>query len=132
MSETIDFRRTSEAPEDAGSIKPMFPGLIIVRQDLKGYLFDILEPHDSSLKDNAVKAVSLAKFAEHYWSLFARIQLIGKKKGTDGVERYFSLDVGNGAVRKIVLAVTTNNQLNQVFDTEAVPGFNDHQYGATP
>ena len=40
----------------------------------------ILEPHDSSLKDNAVKAVGLAKFAEHYWSLFARIQLIRKKK----------------------------------------------------
>ena len=92
----------------------------------------ILEPHDSSLKDNAVKAVGLVKFAEHYWSLFARIQLIRKKKVAGGVERYFCLDVGNGAVRKKVLAVTTNNQLDQVFDTEAMPGFNDHQYGATP
>ena len=59
----------------------------------------ILEPHDSSLKDNAVKAVGLAKFVQHYWSLFARIQLIRKKKGAGGVERYFCLDVGNGAVR---------------------------------
>ena len=111
--------------EDAGNTKPMFPDLVIVRQDSKGYLFDILEPHDSSLKDNAVKAVGLAKFAEQYWNLFARIQMIRKKKGTDGVERYFRLDVGNSAIRKKVLAVTTNNQLDQIFDTDAAPGFNE-------
>jgi type III restriction enzyme len=58
-------------------------------------LFDILEPHDPSLKDNAAKAVGLAKFAEQHWALFDRIQLIRKKKGADGVERYFRLDVGD-------------------------------------
>lgn len=106
--------------EDAGSVKPMFPDLLVVRQDAKGYLFDILEPHDPSLKDNAAKAVGLAKFAEQHWALFARIQLIRKKKGADGVERYFRLDVGNDAVRKKVLTVTTNSQLDQVFDDEAM------------
>jgi len=105
--------------EDAGSIKPMFPDLLIVRQDSKGFLFDILEPHASSLKDNTNKAVGLAKFAENHWELFDRIQLIRKKKGADGVERYFRLDVGNDSVRKKVLAVTTNSQLDQVFDDEA-------------
>jgi len=106
--------------EEAGSVKPLFPDLLVVRQDSKGYLFDILEPHDPSLKDNAAKAVGLAKFAEKHWDLFDRIQLIRKKKGADGVERYFRLDVGKEAVRKKVLAVTTNNQLDQVFDDEAV------------
>jgi type III restriction enzyme len=108
--------------EEAGSVKPMFPDLVIVRQDSKGYLFDILEPHDPSLKDNAAKAAGLAKFAEQHWALFDRIQLIRKKKGADGVERHFRLDVGNDAVRKKVLAVTTNSQLDQVFDEEAVIG----------
>jgi len=106
--------------EDAGNVKPMFPDLLVVRQDAKGYLFDILEPHDPSLKDNAAKAVGLAKFAEQHWALFDRIQLIRKKKGADGVERYFRLDVGNDAVRKKVLAVTSNRQLDQIFDDEAV------------
>lgn len=108
--------------EEAGSVKPMFPDLLVVRQDAKGYQFDILEPHDPSLKDNAAKVVGLAKFAEQHWALFDRIQLIRKQKGADGVKRYFRLDVGNGAVRKKVLAVTTNNQLDQVFDEEAVTG----------
>jgi type III restriction enzyme len=105
--------------EDDGSIKPMFPDMLVVRRDLKGFLFDILEPHDPNFKDNAAKAVGLAKFAEKQWALFDRIQLIRKKKGADGVERYFRLDVGNDAVRKKVLAVTTNSQLDQVFDANA-------------
>lgn len=107
--------------EYAGGIKPMFPDMIVVRQDSKGYLFDILEPHDPSLKDNAAKAVGLAKFAEKHWTLFDRIQLIRKKKGPDGTEHYFRLDVGNAAVRKKVLPVTDNDQLDRVFDEEAHP-----------
>ena len=98
----------------------MFPDLLVVRQDAKGFLFDILEPYDPSLKDNAAKAVGLAKFAERHWAWFDRIQLICRQRGADGVERYFRLDMGNHAVRKQVLAVTTNSQLDQVFDAEAV------------
>ncbi len=105
--------------EDAGSVKPMFPDLLIVRQDSKGFLFDILEPHDPSLKDNAPKAVGLAKFAEKHWNLFDRIQLIRKRKGADGTEQYFRLDVGNNAIRQKVLSVTTNSQLDQIFDQES-------------
>jgi type III restriction enzyme len=105
--------------EEAGSVKPMFPDLLVVRQDSKGYLFDILEPHHPGLKDNAAKAVGLAKFAERHWTLFSRIQLIRKKKGASGEERYFRLDVGDDAVRKKVLAVTTNSQLDAVFDENA-------------
>ena len=106
--------------EEAGSVKPMFPDLLVVRQDSQGLQFDILEPHDPSLKDNAAKALGLAKFAEQHWASFDRIQLIRKKKGADGVEKYFRLDVGNAAVRKKVMAVTSNSQLDQVFDDEAV------------
>ena len=106
--------------EEAGNVKPMFPDLLVVRRDSKGHLFDILEPHGASLRDNVAKALGLAKFAEQHWALFDRIQLIRKKRGSDGVERYFRLDVGDDAVRKKVLAATTNSQLDQLFEDEAV------------
>lgn len=106
---------------DAGSIKPMFPDLLIVRKDEQGFQFDILEPHDPSRNDNLAKAVGLAEFAEKHWDLFQRIQLIRKKRGADGVERYYRLDVGNTAIRNKVLAITSNTQLNQIFDEEASP-----------
>lgn len=106
--------------EDGGDIRPMYPDLLVVRKDSKGFMFDILEPHHSSLKDNAAKAVGLAKFAEKHWNMFNRIQLIRKQNGADGVERYIRLDVGKDATRKKVLAVTTNNQLDQVFDELAM------------
>ena len=91
-------------------------GRAVARQDGNDLSFDILEPHDPSLKDNCDKAVGLARFAEKYWSRFDRIQLIRKKAGADGAERFFRLDVGKDQVRKKVLAVTSNAQLDQVFD----------------
>lgn len=103
----------------AGNIKPMFPDFIVIRKDTKGYLFDILEPHDPSLKDNFAKAVGLAEFAEKHWDLFQRIQLIRKKRGVDGLERYFRLDVGIEAIRKKILAVSDNITLDQIFEAEA-------------
>ncbi len=106
---------------DAGSIKPMFPDLLIVCKDEQGFQFDILEPHDPSRDDNYVKAVGLAEFAEKHWNLFQRIQLIRKKRGADGVERYYRLDMGNSAVRNKVLRITNSSQLDQVFDDEAKP-----------
>jgi type III restriction enzyme len=105
---------------DAGSIKSMYPDLIMVRKDSRGFQFDILEPHNPNFRDNAAKSVGLAEFAEKHWGLFDRIQLIRKKKGADGMDRYYRLDMGNDVVRQKVLAVTDNNQLDQVFETEAI------------
>ena len=102
-----------------GEIKSMFPDMLVIRQDEKEFLFDILEPHDSNRDDNADKVVGLAEFAEKHWKLFDRIQLIRKKRAPDGKERYYRLDVGKEAVRKKVLAVESNNQLDSVFDEEA-------------
>jgi len=104
---------------DAGTTKPMFPDLLIVRQDSKGFQFDILEPHDPNLKDNWAKAVGLAVFAEKHWALFGRIQLIRKKRSPGGKDRYYRLDVGKESVRKKVLAVSSNNQIDQLFEEQA-------------
>lgn len=105
---------------EAGLIKPMYPDLIVVRQDTKGIQFDILEPHNPSLRDNASKAVGLAEFSEKHWGLFGRIQLIRKKRGEEGVDRYYRLDMGNDAVRRKVLSVTSNDQLDQIFEADAI------------
>jgi type III restriction enzyme len=104
---------------EAGTIKPMFPDLLVVRQDSKGFQFDILEPHDPSRDDNAAKVVGLAEFAEKYWDLFGRIQLIRKMKARDGKNHYYRLDVGELATRKKVLAVKSNDELDRIFDQEA-------------
>ena len=100
---------------DAGAIKPMFPDLVIVRKVKDGFRFDILEPHDPSRDDNFAKAVGLAEFAEKHSTLFDRIQLIRKQRAPDGKERFYRLDVGKESVRKKVLKVNDNSQLDQVF-----------------
>ena len=104
---------------EGGGVKPMFPDLVIIRQDAKGFQFDILEPHDPSLGDNAAKARGLAEFAEKHWHLFGRIQLIRKKRGHDGQEHYFRLDMSKIGVRQQVLTVSNNDQLDRIFEEEA-------------
>ncbi|MGC9396856.1 MAG: DEAD/DEAH box helicase [Anaerolineae bacterium] len=101
---------------DGGAYKSMFPDLLIVRRDADGFLFDILEPHDPSLADNAAKARGLAAFAEKHWHQFDRIQLIRKRTGPDGQEHYYRLDVGKDSVRRNVLAISDNAALDRLFE----------------
>lgn len=100
----------------AGTVRPMFPDLLVIRRDNEGFLFDILEPHDPSRDDNYFKAVGMAEFAEKHWNLFGRIQLIRKKRGSDGKERFYRLDVSKDAIRKQVLPITSNQQLDSLFE----------------
>jgi type III restriction enzyme len=97
----------------------MYPDMVIVRQVDDSFSFDILEPHDPSLRDNAAKAVGLAKFVENHPYKFERVQLIRKQRGSDGREHFYRLDVGNSAVRRDVLKVSDNNQLDQLFENQA-------------
>jgi type III restriction enzyme len=105
--------------EDGGLVKAMFPDMVIVRQKEDDFRFDILEPHDSSRKDNAAKAVGLAKFVEDHPCSFDRVQLICQRRGADGREHYYPLDMGKEPVRCQVLAVSDNNQLDQIFERKA-------------
>ncbi|WP_295435780.1 DEAD/DEAH box helicase family protein [uncultured Thiodictyon sp.] len=104
-----------------GAERPMFPDLVVVRQGeaagsaVGGYRFDILEPHDPSLADNFEKAVGLARFAERHGHLFHRIQLIRKQPSKAGGECYVRLELNSEAVRKQVLLVTANPQLDALF-----------------
>jgi type III restriction enzyme len=103
----------------SGTPRPMFPDLLIVRKDARGFLFDILEPHDPSLGDNYAKAVGLAQFAERHGHLFGRIELIRKNRTLAGGERYFRLDLNRIDVRRQVLPINSNEQLDQIFGREA-------------
>lgn len=104
---------------DGSATKSMYPDLVIVRHDGKRYLFDILEPHDPSRNDNAVKARGLAEFAEKHPYLFDRIQLIRKQRGADGKEKYYRLDMAKNTVSQLVRDAITDTQLDQIFDQKA-------------
>jgi type III restriction enzyme len=103
-----------------GVTTPMFPDLIIVRTNASGYVFDILEPHDPSRKDNYPKAVGLAKFAEKHGEYFGRIQLIRKSKGADKRDHFYRLDMSKLSIRNRVRGVTSNAELDRIFDEEAI------------
>ncbi len=100
----------------AGEIKPMFPDLVVVRQEGEDFAVDILEPHDSSLADNCDKARGLAEFAKKHGHQFGRIELIRKLRSAAGTEQYYRLDMNRSDVQAKVLLITTNAQLNQLFE----------------
>ena len=118
----LDRKKWSlEIPYEAdGGIKSMFPDLIIVRRGTHGYVFDVLEPHDPSRKDNYPKAVGLAKFADNHGELFGRIQLIRKEKGADGREHFYRLDMSKLSIRKKVIGITSNTEIDRIFFNDAV------------
>ena len=110
-----------EVPYEVNGVAtPMYPDLIIVRADAHGYIFDILEPHDPSRKDNCPKAVGLAKFADKHWDKYGRIQLVRKQKGPDGKEHFYRLDMSKTSVRQKVRGITTNEELDRIFSEDAV------------
>lgn len=102
-----------------GVAVPMFPDLVIVRADAQGYIFDILEPHDASRKDNCPKAVGLARFAEKHWDIFGRIELIREMRGPDGQMHFYRLDMAKATVRNRVRGITNNAELDRIFNEEA-------------
>ena len=104
--------------ESGGQVVPMFPDLIVVRKVGDEYIFDILEPHNPSLGDNFEKAVGFAKFAEQHGALFGRIEMIRAATGAAGKGAFVGLDFNKTTVRKKVLLITSNPQLDALFDSD--------------
>lgn len=99
-----------------GVTVPMYPDLIVIREVDDRFIYDILEPHDSSRKDNYPKAVGLARFSQEHGHLFGRIQLIRLERGVDGKNHFYRLDLGNTKIIKRVKGITSNSELDRVFD----------------
>jgi type III restriction enzyme len=107
--------------ESNGETTSMFPDLLVIRSKKGGFIYDILEPHDPTRKDNWEKAVGLAKFADKHGDIFGRIQLIWKmnKHGNDS---FYRLDMSKLGIRKEVCGITTNGELDRIFEKEAITG----------
>lgn len=100
----------------SGINKAMYPDIMVVRQDIHGYIFDILEPHDSSRSDNYPKAKGLAEFAKTHANSYGRIQIIRKLTGADGVSHFYRLDLTNITVQRKVIAINSNEELDTIFN----------------
>jgi type III restriction enzyme len=103
-----------------GVTTPMFPDLVVVNKTGKDYRFSILEPHDPSLKDNCDKAKGLAQFAEKHKNAYSRIELIRKQRGKDGKEHFYRLDMGKVRIRNLVRGISSNAELDKIFNAEAI------------
>lgn len=104
--------------EIGNETKPTFPDFIIVRKDdVLGYVIDILEPHNPQFKDNLGKAKGFAKYARQN-SGVGRIQLIRMGKDATGKNRFKRLDMSKSAIRDKVSQAMTNDELDHIFDTD--------------
>ncbi|MBQ0933598.1 DEAD/DEAH box helicase [Ideonella alba] len=104
--------------ESGGQVVPMFPDLVVVRKVGDDYVFDILEPHNPALGDNFEKAVGFAKFAEQHGALFGRIEMLRAGTGAAGKGSFVGLDFNQTSVRKKVMLITSNPQLDALFDSD--------------
>lgn len=103
-----------------GVTKSTYPDFIIIRKDdVLGYVMDVLEPHNPDFKDNLAKAKAFAKYAESEQRI-GRIELIRTFKDAAGEERFKRLDMAKGAIREKVLAAVNNEELDHIFDTDGV------------
>ena len=104
--------------EEEGVIKPTYPDFIIVRRDdILGYVIDILEPHNPEYKDNLGKAKGFAEYARQNPGL-GRIQIIRLSKDASGNNKFKRLDMAKSATRKKVLESMTIEELDHIFDTD--------------
>ena len=99
-------------------IKPTYPDFIVIRKDeISGYVIDILEPHNPEFKDNLGKAKGFAKYASENPEI-GRIQLIRVSKDAIGKGQFKRLDLSKGIVRNKVLHAVNNDELDHIFDTD--------------
>ena len=98
-----------------GITKPFYPDFLMIRNTAAfGYVFDILEPHNSSLKDNICKAKGLAKYAQQC-KVLSRIQLI--RLYGDKIVR---LDLNKTSIRNKVISAISNEELDHLFQTDGI------------
>lgn len=97
-------------PYEMGGIKPFYPDFAVVRKSGKGFVVDILEPHNDSYVDALPKAIGLAKFAEEHHEDFGRL-IFARKKG----EKWQFADMSNEATRKKTLSLQPSSDIGRLF-----------------
>lgn len=97
--------------EVSGTKRPFYPDFIVFRKEKGKVVADILDPHESGLRDSVDKAKGLAKYAREHGSKFGRIELI-IVAGKDRVRR---LELTKESVREKVLRVGTVDHLELLY-----------------
>ena len=98
-------------------IRAAYPDMLIVRKHgFDDFLFDILEPHDPTRRDNLGKAKGFAKYAEENLSTeIGHLQLIRYEKGDDGHNHFLRLDLTKRETREKVLKANSNDEIDSIF-----------------
>jgi len=98
--------------------KAAYPDYLIVRRDdVTGYVIDILEPHNPAFSDNLPKAQGFAKYAATEPRI-GRVQIIRKAKNAAGKDSFLRLDFSKGSIREKVLKMQNNQELDHLFETD--------------
>jgi type III restriction enzyme len=98
-------------PYENGGLKAFYPDFLIVRKQGKGYVVDILEPHDTSRKDTWAKVKGMAEFADKHGTSFGRLML-GRKSGTT----LEVVDVNNTKIRAKARKMGAPADLESLFE----------------
>ncbi len=93
-----------------GVTKPFFPDFAIVRITSKGFVVDILEPHNDSYVDALPKAIGLAKFAEEHTGEFGRF-IFARKVGNN----WQYADMSDKRTREKTLKMQPQSDLENLF-----------------
>lgn len=91
--------------------RPLYPDFIVFRTEAKKLVVDILDPHDTGLRDAVDKAKGLASFARKHGDHFGRIELIMSAK-----KEIKRLDLTRESVRAEVDKIGDRAHLDRLFE----------------
>lgn len=97
-------------PYELGSVKPFYPDFAIIRKTAKGFVVDILEPHDDTRADTLPKAIGLAKFADEHGEEFGRL-IVARKKG----DKWQLPDMNDKATREKTKKMQPQSNIENLF-----------------
>jgi type III restriction enzyme len=95
-----------------GVYRPLYPDFLVFCQVDGRLIVDILDPHESGLKDAVHKAKGLADFAANHGVHFGRIELIIKEG-----DELLRLDLTDKAIREAVSVVDSAEALKHIYET---------------
>jgi type III restriction enzyme len=97
-------------PYETGGVKSFYPDFAIVRKSSKGFVVDIVEPHDDTRMDTLPKAIGLAKFADAHGDEFGHL-IIARKKG----EKWEKVDMSDKPTREKTKRMQPQSDLEGLF-----------------
>jgi len=98
-------------PYNLGGQKAFYPDFVIVRKQGKGFVVDLLEPHDDSRTDTWAKVQGLAQFADAHGISFGRL-MVARKIG-DTLEM---VDVSDLTTREKARKMQSAGDLGALFE----------------